>query len=179
MSEYKTITLPQILPYLEGEEDGDKPFLFVNPTGTLETFFTYKGHLLELSKDKISLTLHPEQKEKISENIRTNLLIGMKQGGWVVFTVGQSSSFDLMDFFKNFSYFDKDFFKPNSLRNRDYLLKRSILTDKDDYDNFGNHGSFMVKKEFKAIYLITCKIEDIKNFISVNKNISFNIIICQ
>ena len=61
---FPKIKLTEVLQYLESPESEDKPFLFVNPSGDLYTFFKYKGNKIDILKDRIKLDLYPDQKEK-------------------------------------------------------------------------------------------------------------------
>ena len=101
VSSYPTIKLTEVLQYLENPEPVDKPFLFVNPSEDLYTFFKYKGNKVDILKDKIKLDLYPEQKEKVIENFLNNLEAGMALGGWVVLNTETSASFDILDHIKN------------------------------------------------------------------------------
>ena len=56
-SKDKSIKLTEILQFLDGKEENNKPFLFVNLTGKLETFFTYKSLLIDIFKMKMNLQL--------------------------------------------------------------------------------------------------------------------------
>ena len=49
-SKYKSVHLTEVLQFLEGKEENNKPFLFVNQSGNLETFFTYKGNMKDIYK---------------------------------------------------------------------------------------------------------------------------------
>ena len=55
MSSFPKIKLTEVLQYLEKPEPLDKPFLFVNPSEDLYTFFKYKGNKIDILKDKIKL----------------------------------------------------------------------------------------------------------------------------
>ena len=44
-TKYKSIKLTEVLQILDGTEENNKPILFINPTSTLETFFTYKANM--------------------------------------------------------------------------------------------------------------------------------------
>ena len=56
-SKYKSVKLTEILQFLDGKEENNKPFLFVNLTGKLETFLTYKSLLIDIFKMKMNLQL--------------------------------------------------------------------------------------------------------------------------
>ena len=49
-SKYKSVKLTEVLKFLDGKEENNKPFLFINPSGNLDTFFTYKGNMKEISQ---------------------------------------------------------------------------------------------------------------------------------
>ena len=56
-SKYKSVKLTEILQFLDGKEENNKPFLFVNPTWILETFFRYEVLLIDIFQMKINLQL--------------------------------------------------------------------------------------------------------------------------
>ena len=70
---FPTIKLTDVLQYLENPEPVDKPFLFVNPSEDLYTFFKYKGNKIDILKDRIKLDLDPELKDKIIDNFLNNI----------------------------------------------------------------------------------------------------------
>ena len=51
---FPKIQLTEVLTYLEKEEEEeDKPYLFINPSQDLYTFFKYKGNKIDLVKERI------------------------------------------------------------------------------------------------------------------------------
>merc|ERR1711976_4478 len=174
MENVKTIALPDVLKILEGENESS-PVLFVNPSETLETFFNYKGKLIELNKFDMSMKLSKEKPEEVSESIRQSLCHGMKYGEWMVFAMGKMSSFDVSNFLKPFAWNngDKDFFNNTKLFEKSYIKKMGILTDKEDVDFFDNKGCYAIKDSSKLFYFLTCPQEEIELFRKANPNINF------
>ena len=176
---YPRIQLTEILKYLENEEeDQDKPYLFINPSQDLYTFFKYKGNKIDLVKDRIKLDLYPEQKDDIKENFLNNLEASMALGGWAVLNT-ESASFDVLEHFKKFDFCDKDMFKPSKIHDKKYVLSQGLLRKEHDVDFFGNRGYFEIKSKFKLCFLSSCKIEDIDALVNTNKDIQFNVIIVE
>ena len=176
---YPKIKLTEVLKYLENPEPEDKPFLFVNPSEDLYTFFKYKGNKVDILKDRIKLDLYPEQKDKLKENFLNNLEAGMALGGWVVLNTETSASFEIFEHFKRMDFCDKEMFKPSKIHDKKYCLNQGLLRKENDVDFFGNRGYFEIKDKFKLCFLSACKIEDIEAFIKTNENIDFNIIIVE
>ena len=178
-TKYKSVQLTEVLQFLEGEENNTKPFLFVNPTTTLETFFTYKANMKELHKMKLLLEMHPGKKNEIESELRGCLESGMKIGSWVVFNLGSSPTFNLTSFLKQFPFYHKDMFQPVSIHNKDFCLQHNILREESNVDFYGNHGYFEIKETFKFCFLSTCKESEIDKLISSNPELEFDVIIAQ
>jgi len=176
---YPKIKLTEVLKYLENPEPEDKPFLFINPSEDLFTFFKYKGNKVDILKDKIKLDLYPEQKEKITENFLNNLEAGQALGGWVVLNTETSASFEILDFFKMINFTDKEMFKPSKMHDKKYCLSQGLLRKEHDVDFFGNKGYFEIKPKFKLLFISACKIEEVDAFLQSNKDIEFNVIIVE
>ena len=97
---FPKIQLTEVLKYLENEEDDpEKPYLFVNPSQDLYTFFKYKGNKIDLVKDRLKLDLYPEETEKLKENFLNNLEAAMALGGWAVINTEGSASFNILEHF--------------------------------------------------------------------------------
>lgn len=176
-SKYKSVHLTEVLQFLEGKEENNKPFLFVNQSGNLETFFTYKGNMKDIYKMKMMLDVHPEKKEEIEKEILACLGSGMKIGSWVVFNLGQNSKFDVVSFLKQFSFYDKDMFKPETIHDKDFCLSHNIIKKEDNVDVFGNHGYFLIQETFKFSFLSTCKPDEVDTLIKTNSELEFDVII--
>ena len=176
---FPTIKLTDVLQYLENPEPVDKPFLFVNPSEDLYTFFKYKGNKIDILKDRIKLDLDPEQKDKIIDNFLNNIEAGMALGGWAVLNTETSASFDILEYLKRINFCDKEMFKPSKIHDKKYCLKQGLLRKEHDVDFFGNRGYFEIKDKFKLCFLSACKIEEINAFLKSNENIEFNVIIVE
>ena len=178
-TKYKSIKLTEVLQILDGTEENNKPILFINPTSTLETFFTYKANMSDIFKLKINLELHPEKKQDISNEIQNSLEAGMKAGYWVVFNLGKDPNFNLVEFLKNFNFYDKNMFKPNNIKDKKYCLEHKILREENDVDYFGNKGYFDIKNTFKFVFLSTCKENEIETLLKTNNEIEFDVVIAK
>ena len=176
---FPTIKLTEVLKYLENPEPEDKPFLFVNPSEDLYTFFKYKGNKVDILKDKIKLDLYPEEKDKLKENLLNNLEAGMALGGWAVFNTETSASFNILEHLKTIGFCDKDMLKPSKIHDKKYCLSQGLLRKEHDVDFFGNKGYFEIKDKFKLCFLSACKIEEINAFLKTNEDIDFNVIIVE
>ena len=174
---FPRIKLTEVLNYLENPEPVDKPFLFVNPSEDLFTFFKYKGNKIDILKDKIKLDLYPEQKEKIIENFLNNLEAGMALGGWAVLNTETSASFDILDHLKNLNFCDIEMFKPSKIHDKKYCLSQGLLRKENDVDFFGNRGYFEIKDKLKLCFLSACNLEEIDAFLKCNEKIDFNVIL--
>ena len=177
---FPKIQLTEVLKYLEKEEDEeDKPYLFINPSQDLYTFFKYKGNKIDLVKDRIKLDLYPGEKDKILENFLNNLEAAMALGGWAVLNVEGSASFDILEHFQKFNFNNKDMFKPSKIHDKKFVLSQGLLRKENDVDFFGNRGYFEIKNKFKLCFLSHCNLDDINALINTNKDIEFNTIIVE
>ena len=177
---FPKIQLTEVLKYLENdEEDPDKPYLFVNPSQDLYTFFKYKGNKIDLVKDRIKLDLYPDEKDKILDNLLNNLEAAMALGGWAVLNTEGSASFDILEHFKKFNFYDKDMFKPSKIHDKKYVLSQGLLRKENDVDFFGNKGYFEINKKFRLCFLSHCNLEDINALVNCNKDIQLNVIIVE
>jgi len=171
---YQKIELVKTLPILEGEMS-KKPIFFVNEQGTLESFFTYKGTIIEIHKMAMKIQLGKATHQEISEEIRNILVSGIQNGSWIVFLIGNTSSFDVAEFFSKLSFNkgDLNFFDNSKLMNKDYISKSGILKDKDDVDFLGNKGGFKVNESSRVVYLANSAEADIAKLKQANSKIDF------
>ena len=177
---YTKINLPSVLKTLEGENTAT-PNLFVNPSGALESFFTYKGTIIELHKHKMRIQLGKSSVKEVGDEIRGILVAGIQKGYWIVFVTGSGASFDIAEFFKQFDFNkgDKNFFDVTKLFDKTYLQSSGILLKDEDKDHFGNPGGYTVHSDSRVVYLSGCEETDITELKSSNKNIQFNYIFVQ
>ena len=176
---FPTVRLTEVLQYLDNKEPVDKPFLFINTSEDLYTFFKYKGNKVDILKDKIKFDLYPEQKDKLKESLLNNLEAAMALGGWAVLNTETSASFDILDYLKQLDFCDKEMFKPSKIHDKKYCLSQGLLRKEHDVDFFGNKGYFEIKDKFKLCFLSACKIEEIDAFLKTNDKIEFNVIIVE
>ena len=162
------IDLNGTLRVLEGF-DSNKSLLFINPDANLQTFFTYKGTLIEINKMNLRKQLGKVTDKDNSEEIRINLSQGIQKGYWLVFDMDKNAELNLDSFFKTCSFYNKDtFFNFQNFKSKDFMLKNGILKEEDDKDFFGNSGGYNCHDTFKICYLCCCKIEEIEK---LKKNI--------
>ena len=175
MENISKISLVQALPYLE-QEQTEKINLFVNPSGQLETFFNYKGKLLEISKDKMRVDLGKNTIEEVGDDIRANIISGLRLGESIILHTGGSENFNLLEFFSKFSWFKKDFFENSNFLKAEYLKKNKMVKTEEDKDNFGNAGCYKCNQKAKIFVLTHVNFEEIQAYTNANPNMNFNII---
>ncbi len=180
MEGVQNVNLPGVLSVLEGEKT-QSPVFFINPTGTLETFFTYKGCLVEVNKMQYRLQLGKATKEQISEEIRVLLTSGLQRGDYVVFYSGQLSNFNFAEFFSQFDFNkgDQSFFDNGKLFDKAYLISSGILTPDLDKDYFGAKGSYAVNASSRVVYLCKCEESEISTVKANSSGINFNYYLAQ
>lgn len=171
---YEKIALTQTLAILEGEMT-KKPSFFVNEAGTLESFFTYKGTIVEIHKMAMKIQLGKTTHDEVAEEIRSILVSGIQKGYWIVFLMGNTSSFSVAEFFSKltFNKGDLNFFDNTKLASKDYLCKSEILKKDDDKDFFGNPGGYRVNDSFRVVYLANSAEADIVKLKEANSKIDF------
>jgi hypothetical protein len=175
MEDFKSLALTETLELLEGENKTN-PAFFVNPSGALETFFNYKGTLIDLHKYQIKLQLGKVTKQEVDKELRATITCGINRGMWVVFFVGKSCDFNFADFFKQFDFNkgDKNFFNNTKLFDKSYLKSSGILTDDLDVDMMGNKFSWKANSSAKIIYLCQTNASDIKTIKENHPGINFD-----
>ncbi len=179
-SSIEKINMTGILQYLDGSYQSgfDTPYLFINHGGSLETFFTYKGSLIELNKYSLEIKLKTKSLEEVEEEIRQKIVVGLKTGEWVVFS-GGSTPFGYEEFLKQFKFFTKDFFKNLKISDKKFLVSSGILKKSEDSDFYGNNGFYRVNDNAKIIYLSSVESKDVENLKSKNANVDFKLIMVQ
>ena len=103
----------------------------------------------------------------------------MRIGNWLVFNLGRDSKFNLVDFLKQFSFYDKDMFQPDKIKDKKYCLNHKILREENDVDVFGNKGFFEINESFKFCFLALIKENEIDDFLKTNSELNFDVIIAQ
>ena len=169
----KTIDLTATLKVLENF-NSTKSLLFINPEGSLQTFFTYKGTLIEINKMNLKKSIGRATDKENEETIRANLWNGIQKGYWLVFDMDKNCELNLNKFFSAYSFYNKDtFFNHNNFQSKKFLLDSGILKTEEDKDFFGNDGMYRVHDTFKICYLCCCKQEEIE---TLKKNIDPSLI---
>lgn len=175
----KKINLNSVLTILS-DNISPYPTLFINPSGALETFFTYKGTLIELQKYSISIQLGKETAEKVGEDIRSMLVAGLKNGYWLVFFVGSSPSFNYAEFFKQFEWGkNKDLFNIEKLTDKNFLKSSGILKEEDDVDFNGIKGYYKVNEKSRIVFLCSCEESEVEKVKSNNGSVDFDLVIVE
>ena len=176
-SKYKKISLSEILTILNGKEEENKPFLFINPSSTLDTFFSIKARLIDIYKLKKKLDEDATLKNEIQKEIQEQMASGMRNGDWLVYHLGKDPKFDLVTFLKQFQFYDKDISKPENIKKKDFVLGHKIVIKENLVDIFGNRGIFDVRETFKFCFMSTCNVNDIDCLLNVNKEFEFDVYI--
>ena len=171
------IELSASLALLESSEY-DKVLYFIDNQERLNSFFTYKGKIVELNKLKLKLSMNKISKKDAEEELRNNIISAAKLGEWLVFTTDKNSGFNAVDFFKQFSLGCKsgDWFKTSDHLTREFYVNNKILTSELDYDNFKNKGCYNPNNKFKMIFLSNCDDDDISELIKNNSEDFFKFI---
>jgi len=173
MDSIKTIKLAEALPYLDRPQETNVT-LFINNKGDLETFFNYKGQLIELNKLKMKIDLGKSTVQEVGEEIRSTIIMGLQKGYCIVLNLGGSENFDLHGFLSKFSWYKNDFFENCNFRNTQYLKKNNLVTKDEDVDHFGNSGGYKVDGSAKIFVLSLMESKDLEKFLSVNQKINFD-----
>ncbi len=173
MNNVKTITLPEALPFLNNAQS-EHLTLFINPGGELETFFNYKGKLIELHKEKLRMDMGKSTAEEVGEALRSDLIVGLHYGYNIVLHLGASETFDLNGFFSQFTWFKADFFQNANFLKTDYLRKNKILKSDEDKDFFGNQGNYEVKETARIFVLTQAELAEVNSkLLKANEKLGF------
>lgn len=178
MDKGTTITLPEVLPYLN-KDPSDKLTLFINPSGQLETFFNYKGKLIELHKEKLRIEMGKNPAEEIGEELRSLLIMSLHYGYNIVLHLGASENFDIEGFFSQFSWYKKDFFLKANFLKTDYLKKNKLVKDDEDKDFFGNQGGYEVKDTARIFVLTHVEFTEVNTLLAKNAKLEFECVYVQ
>lgn len=173
MDKVTTITLTDALPFLNKDQT-DKLTLFINPSGQLETFFTYKGKLIELHKEKLKIELGKSTAEEVGEQLRSLLILSLHFGYIIVLHLGASENFSIDEFFSKFSWYKSDFFQNANFLNTAYLRKNNLIKDDEDVDFFGNKGGYQVKDTARIIVLTHTELTEVNTLLEKNKKLDFD-----
>lgn len=156
----KTLSLGDVLNYLNTQSE--KPYFFINPGGELETFFTYKGRLVDLNKIKISASLKNTPTSEVKEEIRTQIISTAKYGEWLIFNIDKNSALNIKEYMDSLGFDFDALINPKNFHSRDFYLKSNLLHESEDKDNFGNKGFWYPKETYSISFLTSCSEEDIK-----------------
>ena len=178
MDKVTTISLPEALPYLNKDQT-DKLTLFINPKGDLETFFNYKGKLIELQKEKMRIDFGKNTVEEVGEGLRSNLILSLQYGYNIVLHLGASENFDIDEFFSKFSWYKSDFFKNANFLKTDYLKKNKLIKKDEDKDFFGNNGGYEVKDTARIFLLTHAELVEVNTLLAKNAKLDFECLYVQ
>ncbi len=137
----------------------------------METFFNYKGKLIELNKESIKIEKGDTTPEEIGESIRSRIIKWLHYGYYIVFLLGNSKNFDLMKFFSNFEWFPQDFFLNANYKNTKYLRKHNLIKSSEDKDHFGNEGCYEINEKSKFFFLTLCELNEFHTLLENNQNL--------
>ncbi len=164
----REIGFTQILGLLENQPVPEKMPVFVDTTTNVERFLTYKGQVFDINKMDLGQKLGKIKESDLDKDIRQRLLYCLKAGEKAALFLDQAVSFNLIEFFTQFKWFDKSTFfnvKDNLLK-RDYVLKQGMLKEKDkeeDVDMLGNIGFWEGREEkARVIVLINGQKDDLE-----------------
>ncbi len=163
----KTIALSDALNYLN--TSSEKPYFFINPGGELETFFTYKGRLVDLNKLKISSSLKHTPTNEVKEEIRVNIISSAKFGEWLIFNIDKNSTLNIKQYMDSLGFDFDSLINPKNFHLRDYYVKHNLLLESEDKDNFGNKGYWNPQETYSISFLASCSEEDIKELKTNNE----------
>jgi len=178
MDNITKISLPEALPYLE-KAQSEKLTLFVNPDANLETFFSYKGRLQDLHKEKLKIDMGKETGQSVGEKLRYQFIGGLKLGEMIVLNLGTSENFNLDAFFANCKCFPNDFLKNANFMNTAYLRKHNLIKKDEDSDNFGNEGFYKVNAGSKVFILSLCSLDNLETFLKNNSSYDLETLIVE
>lgn len=176
MDKASRIGLTEALPYLENSQ-GDNIILFANPSGQLETFFNYKGRLIEIYKEKMKIDIGKNSIEEVGEEIRALLISGIQYGYSIVLDTGSSENFDIDAFFSKFKWYKSDLFANKNFLNTAYLKKNNMIKPEEDKDHFGNTGGYKCNEAAKIFILTLTEENNLPAFIKANSKITFETLI--
>lgn len=168
------ITLNTVLPILEGEDKNNAAYFFLDPNQNLETFFNYKGTLIELGKMNLKIAMGKATPDEIGEEIRATLVGGLQKGYWLVFDIGGSFNMNIKEFFKNFKWFNNGLFEMDKIKDKKFLKESGILKENEDKDFADNKGWYQVNKDSRIFFLGTFDLENVEKFKTNNADVKFN-----
>lgn len=171
------IELSDALALLDASEYS-KVLFFIDKLERLNSFFTYKGRVVELNKLKLKIAMNKISKKDAEEELRNNIIAAAKMGEWLVFTSDKNSNFNALEFFKDFSLGCKggEWFKTSDHLTREFYVKNKILKDDLDYDNFKNKGCWNPKSSFKMVFLSNSEDEDVAELMKHNSDELFKFV---
>ena len=150
-----SISLTDCLSYFDKKPD--KPYFYVDTTGSLETFFTYKGTLLNLNNLHIRKTLKSISEDEYKEQIRLSIVKAAKYGEWLVFNLEKNTSFNLKEALKAANFDINELGDYSKSLTRDYYINNKYITKDEDKDNFGNAGFWGPNEKFRICCLVNCE----------------------
>ncbi|KAI9341391.1 hypothetical protein BDR26DRAFT_312015 [Obelidium mucronatum] len=144
--------------------------LLIDPSGRVDTYFTYagNGHVVDTKKYLVQCDIQKIiTKEDVKEDIRRQIVAGLKHGKTMVFAMLNSA-------FGFKKYFDPSFFPEQILEHSGVkFLEEDIYKPclrKEDYDEFGR---FWPNEEFPFRSVVTTlfELEDYEDFLTSNLNL--------
>ena len=80
----------------------------------------------------------------------------------VIFNLGRDSKFNLINFLEQFSFYDKDIFQCNKIKDKKYCFNYKILREENDVDIY--EIFFEIKESFKFCFECMIKEKEIDIF---------------
>ena len=149
-SKVQTIALTELKAKADLARSEGKYIIIFDTTGNAQVFFRYKAHMTEFAKKVIQVRMNACTVEDATEELRRHLVYSMKAGDLFVInsdklepdydTEWNTSKFPSHKVFDFAAWRDKSNYK-------------SVLTDDEDVDNFGNKGWYEMKDDFQMALL--------------------------
>ncbi len=138
-------------------DQGDKMPVIIDETYNAETFFKYKGKLIDIANLKLKQDKGQIIGDNIDKEIRQSIRGSLFSGEQIALFLSGEMDFNLIKFFNQFKWFEKSsFFKIKNLHDKEYLKSKEILRKDEDKDVYGNLGSWFPNKDAKMVIIITC-----------------------
>ncbi|KAJ3007801.1 UNVERIFIED_CONTAM: hypothetical protein HDU68_003347 [Siphonaria sp. JEL0065] len=148
-------------------EQGKFTPLLIDPSGRVDTYFTYAGNGLIVDTKKHLVQCDIQKiitKDDVKEDIRRQIVAGLKYGKTMVFVMMNSA-------FAFKKYYDPGFFPEQVLEEGGIKFRKEEYYEaclrKEDYDEFGR---FWINEEFPFRSVVTTlfELEDYEDFLSSN-----------
>lgn len=167
----KEISLKETLQYLENKPE--RPYLFLDTTSSLITFFTYKGTIFELNKNLLKKNIKQINENDIKESFRETLIKSAKLGECLVINLDKNININIKGELNGLGFNINDLCDYSKNLTREYYVNNKYLKDDEDKDNFGNSGFYNPNDKFRICFLLSCNESDVEESLKVNNNLDF------